>query len=182
MNFWATWCAPCKEEMPSLDLLQSNESLDNLRIFPINVGQDNAEKVSAFFEDLKIKNLNPFFDSQITLAKKFRIRGIPTTILFNKEGEEFARIIGTIDFNDKKFIEWLSDYNQFLKKYAKLTKAIIAINCNKTLNCINLFEYFLLVSPPLNKVPIPRIRTNPTPISKTIDIIFTNIPEIIIVL
>ena len=111
MNFWATWCAPCKEEMPSLDLLQSNESLDNLRIFPINVGQDNAEKVSAFFEDLKIKNLNPFFDSQITLAKKFRIRGIPTTILFNKEGEEFARIIGTIDFNDKKFIEWLSDYN-----------------------------------------------------------------------
>ena len=111
LNFWATWCAPCKEEMPSLDLLQSNESLDNLRIFPINVGQDNAEKVSAFFEDLKIKNLNPFFDSQITLAKKFRIRGIPTTILFNKEGEEFARIIGTIDFNDKKFIEWLSDYN-----------------------------------------------------------------------
>ena len=52
------------------------------------MGQDNAEKVSAFFEDLKIKNLNPFFDSQITLAKKFRIRGIPTTILFNKEGEE----------------------------------------------------------------------------------------------
>ena len=49
MNFWATWCAPCKEEMPSLDLLQSNEGLDNLRIFPINVGQDNAEKVSAFF-------------------------------------------------------------------------------------------------------------------------------------
>ena len=111
MNFWATWCAPCKEEMPSLDLLQSNEGLDNLRIFPINVGQDNAEKVSAFFEDLKIKNLNPYFDSQITLAKKFSIRGIPTTILFNKKGEEFARIIGTIDFNDKKFIEWLSNYN-----------------------------------------------------------------------
>ena len=111
MNFWATWCAPCKEEMPSLDLLQSNESLDNLRIFPINVGQDNAEKASAFFEDLKIKNLNLYFDSQITLAKKFSIRGIPTTILFNKKGEEFARIIGTIDFNDKKFIEWLSNYN-----------------------------------------------------------------------
>ncbi len=111
LNFWATWCAPCKKEMPSLDLLQENENLDNLKIFPINVGQDNAEKVSAFFEDLKIKNLNPYFDSQITLAKKFRIRGIPTTILFNKKGEEFARIIGTIDFNDKKFIEWLSNYN-----------------------------------------------------------------------
>ena len=56
------------------------------------------------------------------------------------------------------------------------------MNCNKTLNCINLFEYFLLVSPPLNKVPIPSIRTIPTATSKKIDIIFTNIPEIIIVL
>ena len=45
------------------------------------------------------------------------------------------------------------------------------MNCNKTLNCINLFEYFLLVSPPLNKVPIPRIRTIPTVINKTIAII-----------
>ena len=41
LNFWATWCAPCKEEMPSLDLLQSNENLENLKIFAINVGQDN---------------------------------------------------------------------------------------------------------------------------------------------
>ncbi len=56
------------------------------------------------------------------------------------------------------------------------------MNCNKTLNCINLFEYFLLVSPPLNKVPIPRIRTNPTAINKITDNIFTNIPETIIVL
>ena len=59
---------------------------------------------------------------------------------------------------------------------------MIATNCNKTLNCISLLEYFLLVSPPLNKVPIPSISTIPTAINKTIDNIFTNIPEIIIVL
>ena len=53
------------------------------------------------------------------------------------------------------------------------------MNCNKTLNCINLLEYFLLVSPPLNNVPIPRIRTIPTASNKTIDKTFTNIPEII---
>ena len=53
------------------------------------------------------------------------------------------------------------------------------MNCNKTLNCINLFEYFLLVSPPLNKVPIPSISTNPTAIKSTMDKILTNIPEII---
>jgi|TARA_B100001063_G_scaffold70646_1_gene64684 thiol-disulfide isomerase/thioredoxin len=111
LNFWATWCAPCKEEMPSLDLLQSNENLKNLKIFPINVGQDNIEKASNFFDELKIENLEIYFDSPITLAKKFSLRGIPTSILLNKDGLEFARIIGSIDFNDKKFIEWLGNYN-----------------------------------------------------------------------
>tara|TARA_B100001057_G_C22158506_1_gene684726 strand:- start:9 stop:518 length:510 start_codon:yes stop_codon:yes gene_type:complete len=111
LNFWATWCAPCKEEMPSLDLLQVNEILDNLLIFPINVGQDSIEKSEKFFENLKIQNLNIYFDSQITLAKKFGLRGIPTSIFFNKNGEEFARVVGSIDFEDKKFINWLKKYN-----------------------------------------------------------------------
>ena len=111
LNFWATWCAPCKEEMPSLDLLQTNQDLDNLKIFPINIGQDNNKKASQFFEELRIKNLKLYFDSPVTLAKKFRLRGIPTSILLNKNGEGFARIIGSIDFQDKKFIKWLSNYN-----------------------------------------------------------------------
>ena len=111
LNFWATWCAPCKEEMPSLDLLSKNKNLDNLKIFPINVGKDNIEKALRFYEDLEIKNLELYFDSPTTLAKTFGLRGIPTSILFNKKGEEFARIIGSIDFNDKKFIKWLSNYN-----------------------------------------------------------------------
>ena len=111
LNFWATWCAPCKKEMPSLDLLQTNKNLSNLKIFPINVGQDNIEKSLKFFEELRIRNLKLYFDSPITLAKKFKLRGIPTSILFNKNGSEFARIVGSIDFEDEKFIEWLSSYN-----------------------------------------------------------------------
>ena len=111
LNFWATWCAPCKEEMPSLDLLQTHENLDNLKIFPINVGKDGVEKSVSFFEDLQIKNLEIYFDPPITLAKKFGLRGIPTSILFDKDGLEFARIIGSIDFGDKNFIKWLSKYN-----------------------------------------------------------------------
>ena len=111
LNFWATWCAPCKEEMPSLDLLKEQKKLDKLIIFPINVGQDNLENSSKFFEDLEIKNLKIYFDTPITLAKKFGLRGIPTSILFNKDGLEFARIVGSINFNDKKFIDWLAKYN-----------------------------------------------------------------------
>jgi len=111
LNFWATWCAPCKEEMPSLDLLDKKANLDNLKIFPINVGQESEEKAINFFNDLKIKNLDTYFDSPVTLAKKFGLRGIPTTILLNKDGLEFARIVGSINFENEEFIRWLSNFN-----------------------------------------------------------------------
>ena len=111
LNFWATWCEPCKEEMPSLDRLLVNTKIDNLKIFAINIGQENSKKVNQFFLDLDIKNFNPYFDPPTTLAKTFSLRGVPTSILFNKDGEEFARIIGSIDFDDIKFIDWLKNYN-----------------------------------------------------------------------
>ena len=111
LNFWATWCAPCKEEMPSLDLLTENPNLDNLKIFPVNIGKDTNQKSLTFFENLQIKNLEIYFDPPNTLAKKFKLRGLPTTIFFNKEGLEFARIIGSINFIDEKFMKWLSNYN-----------------------------------------------------------------------
>ena len=111
LNFWATWCAPCKEEMPSLDNLQSNTKLNNLKIFPINIGQEEKSKSEHFFKELNINNLDIYIDAPITLAKKFSLRGVPTTILLNKEGKEFARIMGSIDFNDEEFINWLKIYN-----------------------------------------------------------------------
>ena len=111
LNFWATWCAPCREEMPSLDLLQSDHILNNLKIFPINIGQEDLLKSVNFFKELSIKNLDIYYDPAVTLAKKFSLRGLPTTILLDKEGKEFARIIGSIDFSNKVFINWLSSYN-----------------------------------------------------------------------
>ena len=111
LNFWATWCEPCKEEMPSLDRLQINENLSNLKIFAINISQENEKKVDSFFKDLNIENLEPYFDAPTTLAKIFSLRGVPTSILIDKNGKEFARIIGSIDFDDKIFINWLKTYN-----------------------------------------------------------------------
>ena len=111
LNFWATWCAPCKEEMPSLDRLQVNQNLSNLKIFAINISQESKKKVDSFFEDLNIKNFDPSFDAPTTLAKTFTLRGVPTSILIDKNGKEFARIMGSIDFNDQIFINWLKTYN-----------------------------------------------------------------------
>ena len=111
LNFWATWCEPCKEEMPSLDRLQVNQNLSNLKIFAINISQESKKKVDSFFEDLNIKNFDPYFDAPTTLAKTFTLRGVPTSILIDKDGKEFARIMGSIDFNDQIFINWLKTYN-----------------------------------------------------------------------
>ena len=111
INFWATWCAPCKEEMPSLDNLKNLKSFENLKILPINVGQEDIQKSKIFFDDLKIKNLELYFDNSIKLAKTFTLRGLPTTVIINKKGDEFARIIGSIDFGDENFIKWLSKFN-----------------------------------------------------------------------
>ena len=111
INFWATWCAPCKEEMPALDKLYQNNNFKNLEIFAVNMEQPNLSKTEKFFLDLNIKKLEIFFDKNLNFVKEFKLRGVPTTILVNKEGEEFARIIGSIDFQNKKFVNWLLNYD-----------------------------------------------------------------------
>ena len=111
LNFWATWCEPCKEEMPSLDNLKVNSELNKIKIFAINIGKENLNKVNKFFLDLNIKNFDPYFDPPTTLAKTFSLRGVPTSILINKKGQEFARIIGSINFDDKNFVNWIKKYN-----------------------------------------------------------------------
>ena len=111
LNFWATWCAPCKKEMPSLDILYQDNSFKNLKVFAVNMEEPNPLKTRKFFSDLKIKKLDIFFDPKLNFVKEFSLRGVPTTILINKKGEEFARIIGEINFQDKKFIKWLSKYD-----------------------------------------------------------------------
>ena len=111
LNFWATWCAPCKKEMPSLDKIYQSERFKNLQVFAVNMEEPNKERTKNFFNDLKIKKLEIFFDPKLNFFKKFKLKGVPTTIIINKKGEEFARIIGEVDFMDKEFLNWLAKYD-----------------------------------------------------------------------
>ena len=105
LNFWATWCAPCKDEMPSLDKLQAKEGIF---IFPINMEEKNLKKTDKFYMNLNIGNLKIYFDDGLKLVKIFALRGVPTTLIFNKNKEMIARISGSIDFENEKFISWLN--------------------------------------------------------------------------
>ena len=75
----------------------------------LHILKENPAKINIFFEELGIDNLKPYFDSPSTLAKTFSLRGVPTTILLNSKGEEFARIIGSINFDNENFINWLKN-------------------------------------------------------------------------
>ncbi len=105
LNFWATWCAPCKDEMPSLDKLQAKEGIF---VFPINMEEKNLNNTDKFYKDLNIINLNTYFDDGLKLVKVFALRGVPTTIILNRNKQMIARISGSLDFADEKFISWLN--------------------------------------------------------------------------
>ena len=111
INFWTTWCASCKEEIPTLDNFYADNNFKNLQVFGVNIEQPNKLKTKKFFTDLNIQKLEIFFDRNLNFMKEFKLRGVPTTVLINKKGEEFARIIGEVNFQDKEFLKWLSKYD-----------------------------------------------------------------------
>ena len=108
LNFWATWCTPCKKEMPSLDKLKNLSEFKNINIIPINIGGDKYEKSKKFFNELNIINLEIFTGSGPEFSQLFKLRGLPTTILIDRNGFEVGRIVGYIDFDDQSLIDWIS--------------------------------------------------------------------------
>lgn len=111
LNFWATWCAPCREEMPSLSNLQKLKDEKKLKIIPINIGGENISKSKKFFDELLIEELQVFVGDGAGIAKNLKLRGIPTTLFIDKDGYEFARIVGSLDFNSDEFLNWLNELN-----------------------------------------------------------------------
>ena len=93
--------------MPSLNNIKNISELKKINIIPINIGEEEYEKSKIFFDELGIDNLEIFSGPSGDLAKKFKLRGVPTTIIIDKEGHEISRILGSIDFLDKQFLEWL---------------------------------------------------------------------------
>ena len=93
--------------MPSLDKLKTLNEFKNINIIPINIGGESYKKSKQFFDEIKIKNLEIFTGSGPEFSQLFKLRGLPTTILIDRDGFEVGRIVGYIDFNDQSLLDWL---------------------------------------------------------------------------
>ena len=110
INFWATWCAPCKKEMPKLDRLVKNVGSKQLKVLAINIENKNYEDIKKFLDGLKIENFDSVFDRKLKIVKSLQLRGIPVTLVVNNNGKEIARILGDLDFEQKEFVDWVKSF------------------------------------------------------------------------
>ena len=108
INFWATWCAPCKKELPELDNLYQQIPRSQVNIVLINIENIKYDKIEKFFNKLKVKNLVSHFDNKLKLTKELKLRGLPITLIVNSNGKEIGRIIGDLNFTNPFFVSWIN--------------------------------------------------------------------------
>jgi thiol-disulfide isomerase/thioredoxin len=97
LNFWATWCAPCRHEMPSLDRLQA--AMPELAVVPVATGRNAVEGIERLFDEVGVKTLPILRDPQSEFARAMHVMGLPVTVIINPEGQEVARLIGDAEWD-----------------------------------------------------------------------------------
>jgi thiol-disulfide isomerase/thioredoxin len=94
VNFWATWCAPCVEEMPSLDRLQGKLGGPDFQVIALSLDEGGVEAVDRFFSKLGIETLETYLDRDGAMAKAVRVEGVPMTVIFDREGRALGGLYG----------------------------------------------------------------------------------------
>lgn len=109
LNFWATWCAPCRKEMPALDALSAEFQDRGLTVLPIATGHNPVPALKSFYEKAEIKTLPLRVDAKGAMAREMGVLGLPVSILISPEGQEIARMTGDA--------EWFSPSAQAIMSY-----------------------------------------------------------------
>jgi thiol-disulfide isomerase/thioredoxin len=99
LNLWATWCLPCRKEMPALDRLQSTLGSDQFQVVAISVDRTGLPGAKKFLEETKTPNLAVYADPTARLASTLRAAGLPATLLIDKEGREIGRLLGPAEWD-----------------------------------------------------------------------------------
>jgi thiol-disulfide isomerase/thioredoxin len=108
VNFWATWCAPCRAEMPDLAELQEKIGGDDLSVVTIATGRNPRPAMERFFAEIGVDNLPLHTDAKSTLARDMGVLGLPITVILDRDGLEMARLQGDAKWNSDNAIEILT--------------------------------------------------------------------------
>ena len=109
LNIWATWCVPCRKEMPTLGRLQAALGGVDFEVVPLSIDRKGMEVVNKFYDEIGIQQLARFIDSNSEAFQKLAIVGIPTTLLIDRQGRELGRLIGPSEWDSPDMITFLKD-------------------------------------------------------------------------
>lgn len=104
LNIWATWCHPCREEMPALDKLQKDLGGDDFEVVAMNIDRGSPDKAKDFLKEVKAENLAFYRDPSGRLFTKLKAVGMPTTLLVNRDGEELGRLVGPAEWDSPEAV------------------------------------------------------------------------------
>ncbi len=107
LNVWATWCPPCREEMPTLDALQGQLGGEEFEVVALSVDQGGPEAVRAFYLEVRVENLALYIDGSMSSMAQLRVRGVPTTLILDRRGREVARLTGEADWAAPPMVAYL---------------------------------------------------------------------------
>jgi thiol-disulfide isomerase/thioredoxin len=110
LNIWATWCVPCREEMPALDRLQARLGGPDFRVVAVSIDRGGLPVVKDFYEDLGLQALGIYVDPSGDAASKVGAVGIPTTLLVDRNGREVARAIGPAEWDSSEVVRFMREY------------------------------------------------------------------------
>jgi thiol-disulfide isomerase/thioredoxin len=110
LNIWATWCPPCRREMPSLDRLQGKLGGDDFMVLALSIDRGGREVIEEFYREVGIVNLGIFYDDTGSAPAELGVGGIPTTILVSAAGDEIGRKIGPAEWDSPEALDLIGSF------------------------------------------------------------------------
>lgn len=99
LNVWATWCIPCRREMPTLDRLEARLGGPDFHVLPLSIDRAGSDAVRRFYHEIQIENLGIYVGEERQTLGALGVIGLPTTLLISREGQEIGRLVGPAEWD-----------------------------------------------------------------------------------
>ena len=127
LNIWATWCGPCRREMPTLDRLQAQLGGPEFEVVALSIDRAGLEVVREFYDEIGIERLAMYIDSSGEAARDLGVLGLPTTLLVDRNGRELGRLIGPAEWDTPAMVAFIREYLERPTEAGALAESRLAV-------------------------------------------------------